>query len=102
MDVDTVERKLIQVLQQIQATSQKPSPAISPATRPLDDLPGFDSKIWPAAVSMLAAALGVAIPADENIFVSVDGRHRLTVRDTAIRVAHLAQQRATLSPSPDV
>jgi len=99
MDQATVEAKLIQILQQIQATSKMPSPAITAATKPIDDLPGFDSKIWPAAISMLADSLGITIPVDENIFVSPDGKHRLTVRETAARVMNLAQSRPAISPS---
>lgn len=93
MDQQSVEAKLIQVLERIQAASKKPSPKITAETRPLDDLPGFDSKLWPAAVSMLAAELGITIPVEENIFLSPDGKRRLTIRESAARVISLAKGR---------
>lgn len=103
MDQGTVETKLIEILERIRAASKKPSPAITADTRPIDDLPGFDSKIWPAAISMLAAALGITLPLDENIFVSADGTRRLTVRETAARVISLAHGRSVppATPTPD-
>lgn len=100
MDQAKVEMQLIKILEQIQAASKQPGPTITASTQPINDLPGFDSKIWPAAISMLAAALGISLPVDENIFVSRDGKRRLTVREAAARVIDLAQGRSTPTALP--
>lgn len=68
MNTDLVKTKLIDVLQVIQADSGLTCPPITNKSKPVDDLPEFDSKIWPVATGMLAVALGIDIPPDINIF----------------------------------
>lgn len=68
MNADLVRKNLVEVLQSIQASSGLDCPTIVGTTKPVGELPEFDSKIWPVAVGMLAAKLGVTIPADVNIF----------------------------------
>jgi hypothetical protein len=68
VDRAAIRAKLAEVLRNIQADSGLECPPLTGGTRPLDHLPKFDSKIWPVAIGMLAAALGVSIPNDINIF----------------------------------
>lgn len=68
MDEAIVRAQLTAVLQQIQASSEEDCPAILGSTKPLEDLPEFNSKIWPIATAMLAATLGITIENDVNIF----------------------------------
>lgn len=68
MNTALVKTKLIDVLQVIQADSGLTCPPITNKSKPVDDLPEFDSKIWPVATGMLAVALGIDIPPDINIF----------------------------------
>jgi hypothetical protein len=63
-----IQEQLIEVLQDIQALSGLECPPLTGATKPIEALPKFDSKIWPVAVGMLGAKLGIEIPADVNIF----------------------------------
>ena len=68
MNTELVKTKLIEALQVIQADSGLACPPITNKSKPVDDLPEFDSKIWPVATGMLAVALGIDIPPDINIF----------------------------------
>lgn len=69
MDPTTVERELTAVLRQVQADSGLECPPLSGATKPVEELPGFDSIVWPVAITMLATEIGMTIPNDVNIFV---------------------------------
>jgi hypothetical protein len=69
MDPTALKEKLIAVLGQIQADSDLECPALTGATKPVENLPKFDSKVWPVATTILAAEIGATIPNDVNIFV---------------------------------
>lgn len=90
MEADLVQRKLIEVLQNIQAASGLECPPITGATKPVDTLPKFDSKIWPVAIGMLAAELGITIADDVNIFRREKGSVALSVDEAVTMVVDLA------------
>jgi hypothetical protein len=69
MDPAALKGKLIAVLAQIQADSGLECPALTGATKPIENLPKFDSKVWPVATTILATDIGATIPNDVNIFV---------------------------------
>jgi hypothetical protein len=93
MDANLVRTKLIAVLQTIQATSGLECPPIIGSTKPADDLAQFDSKIWPVAIGMLAAELGVTIADDVNIFRREHGCIALTIDESvAMVVKHVQGQ----------
>ncbi len=94
MDPTFVRAKLIEVLAAIQRDSGYSPVEINGSTCPLDDLEGFDSKIWPVAIAQLAKEAGIAIPDRKNIFVSPDGRRRLTIDQIVIGVCALASHAA--------
>ena len=83
MDAHIVREKLCEVLGNIQALSGLDCPKLTGSTRPANDLPKFDSKIWPVAIGMLATALGIAIANDVNIF-RVKGTKLATTIDEAV------------------
>jgi hypothetical protein len=86
----SVTEKLIEVLQEIQRNSGYECEGIVADTCPLQDLEGFDSKLWPVAIGMLEKNLGVKIPKKTNIYVSEDGTERLTIKQTAAVVCKIA------------
>jgi hypothetical protein len=86
----TVQTKLVEVLQTIQATSGLECPPIAGNTKPIEVLPKFDSKIWPVAIGMLAAGLGITIPNDVNIFRKDKGCIALTIDEAVAMVVTLA------------
>ena len=54
MDTNAVRIALVEVLQNIQTASGLKCPAIDGSTKPIEELPKFDIKIWPVAIGMLA------------------------------------------------
>lgn len=90
MTETSVTEKLIEVLQEIQRNSGYECEGIVADTCPLQDLEGFDSKLWPVAIGMLEKNLGVKIPKKTNIYVSEDGTERLTIKQTAAVVCKIA------------
>ncbi len=90
MNAVLVQSKLIEVLQNIQAASALECPPITGATKPLEALPQFDSKIWPVAIGMLAAELGIVIANEINIFSREKGCVALTIEETVEMVVGIA------------
>lgn len=99
MDQAFVQSKLVEVLQTIQVASGLECPVINSSTRPVEDLPQFDSKIWPVAVGMLAAELGVTIPDDVNIFRQEKGRTPLTISESVAMIVALTEQNGARAAS---
>ncbi|MCT7983101.1 hypothetical protein NG796_07330 [Laspinema sp. A4] len=93
MTSNEVEVKLIEVLQGIQSDSGYDGSGIVGTTCPLSNLEGFDSMLWPVAISMLAAALDVNIPNDKNIFLSEDGKRRLNISESAAVVCEMVSRK---------
>lgn len=87
---ETVKARLIEVLESIQHDSGYAGELITGSTCPLDDLEGFDTKISPVAIELLAQATGIPISNRNNIFVTSDGRQRLTIDQIAVGVSKLA------------
>jgi len=94
MDEGLIRDQLVGVLQTIQRESGYGEVPISRNTCPLDDLENFDSKIAPVAITLLTAATGIPIPNRKNIFVSKDGRQRLTIDQIVEEVCKLPQEGA--------
>ena len=69
MDPATLKEKLIAVVAQIQSDSDLECPPLNGATKPVENIPKFDSKVWPVATTILAMEIGATIPNDVNIFV---------------------------------
>ncbi len=98
MDTALIQTALVEVLQNIQVTSELECPVLGGATKPIEELPKFDSKIWPVAIGMLGAKLGVNIANDVNIFRKDDSSTALTINEIVAKVSALieAQTQAEL------
>lgn len=94
MNATLVQAKLIGVLQNIQAASGLDCPTITGATKPLEALPDFDSKMWPVAIGMLEAELCMSIANDINIFCREKDCVPLTIDETVALVVALANKQA--------
>ncbi|WP_186266938.1 hypothetical protein [Burkholderia gladioli] len=90
MDAALIHSTLVEVLQNIQATSELECPPLTGGTKPVEELPKFDSKIWPVAIGMLGAKLGVSIANDVNIFRQDDSCVALTIDEIVAKVSALA------------
>lgn len=90
MTLDDVRTRLIDVLKLIQEESGQPEMEITETTCPVVDLIGFDSKLWPVSMGMLADELDIDIPLNVNIYLTPDGKRKLTIKEIAERVLLLA------------
>lgn len=91
MNTTVIESALVEVLQTIQATSDLECPPLLGTTKPIEELPKFDSKIWPVAIGILSAKLGVTIANDVNIFCEEDSTTALTINQITSKVYQLVQ-----------
>ena len=69
MDQNTLKQSLITILQEIQVESKLECPQLTGTLKPIEDIPEFDSKVWPVATTILAEKTGATILNDVNIFV---------------------------------
>ena len=92
MDPAALKEKLIAVLGQIQVDSGLECPAMTGATKPVENLPEFDSKVWPVATTILATEIGATIPNDVNIFVDETTKLPRSIDETAAFVCELLKK----------
>ncbi|MDB5415365.1 MAG: hypothetical protein JWR10_3700 [Rubritepida sp.] len=92
MDPVKIKESLIAVLGQIQADSGLECPPLTGATKPIENLPKFDSKVWPVATTILAAEIGASIPNDVNIFINETTKLPRSIDETAAFVCILLQK----------
>ncbi len=92
MDPATLKEKLIAVIGQIQTNSGLECPPLTGATKPVENVPKFDSKVWAAATTILATEIGKAIPNDVNIFVDETTKPPRSIDETAAFVCELLKQ----------
>jgi hypothetical protein len=99
MDAITLKEKLIAVLGQIQADSGLECPPLTGATKPIDSIPKFDSKIWPVAITILSTEIGAPIPNDVNIFIDETTKLSFTIDQTAAFVCQLLKKQSEKGPA---
>ena len=88
MDRQRVVDAFVAVHQEIQEGMGESSLGIAPDSTPLTDFPGFDSKVIPSALRMVARKIGWSPPPGtrfKNLYVSSDGRTKLTIAQIAVR-----------------
>ncbi|WP_228241452.1 hypothetical protein [Porphyrobacter sp. GA68] len=91
MDPNVVRTKLIEVLQTVQSLSGEECPAIDGATKPVETLPKFTSKVWPVAAGMLGIALSKSIPCEANIFVDEESKEPLAINQSVALVLKILE-----------
>ena len=94
MNPATLKEKLIAVLGQIQADSGLECPVLTGTTKPVENLPKFDSKVWPVATTILATEIGATIPNDVNIFVDETTKLPRSIDETAAFVCELLKKQS--------
>jgi hypothetical protein len=94
MDPAALKEKLIAILGQIQADSGLECPPLTGATNPVENLPKFDSKVWPVATTILATEIGATIPNDVNIFVDETTKLPRSIEETAAFVCDLIKKQS--------
>ena len=94
MDPAALKEKLIAVLGQIQADSDLECPALTGTIKPIENLPKFDSKVWPIATTILAIEIDATIPDDVNIFVDETTKLPRSIDETAVFVCDLLRKQS--------
>lgn len=94
MNPATLMEKLIAVIVQIQVDSGLDCPQLTGATKPLDNVPGFDSKVWPVATTILSMEIGAPIPDDMNIFVDETTKIPRSIDEITASVCELLKRQA--------
>ena len=94
MNPTALKGKLIGVLGQILADSGLECPLLTGATKPLENLPKFDSQVWPIATTILATEIGATIPNDVNIFVDETTKLPRSIDETAVFVCDLLEKQS--------
>lgn len=92
-----IEEKLIETLKEVLQMSGYDVPAIGMATRPIGDLPQFDSLNAIETVSLLSAKLNCSFKCgkrDVNLFESNADGHSLTVKEIVCRLSDLCDEGA--------
>jgi len=92
MDPATLKEKLIAVIGQIQTNSGLECPPLTGVTKPVENVPRFDSKVWAAAITILATEIGKPIPNDVNIFVDETTKLPRSIDETAVFVCELLKR----------
>jgi len=98
MDRNTVKDALISVLKEVQALSGETCPPIGDTTKPIDDLPKFDSKVWPVAFGLVGIKLGVDVPVDVNVFRQEHTKISNTIEQTVTAILKAIQSKTAATP----
>ncbi len=85
------EAAVIGVIAEIQEMSGRECLNISAKTKPIGDVPGFDSLNAFEATVAIAARLRMDIPNEANIFINEAGDASLSVREIAGRLMGIAE-----------
>ncbi|KRP88667.1 MULTISPECIES: hypothetical protein [Bradyrhizobium] len=94
MDPVIVKETLIKVLSQIQTDSGLECPPLSGAIKPVENIPKFDSNVWPVATRILATEIKAEIPKDVNIFVDETTKLARTIDETAGFICDLLKKQS--------
>jgi hypothetical protein len=92
MDPAALKETLIAVLRQVQADSGLECPSLTGATKPVENIPKFDSKIWPVATTILSTEIGALIANDVNIFVDETTKLPRSIDETTAFVCELLKK----------
>lgn len=98
MNASKIQMTVVEVLQDIQSASGLECPPIGIELKPVDELPGFDSKIWPVAIGMIGSKLGIPIASDVNIFRQDNSCDALTIGEIVSKVEAVAEAMAESQP----
>jgi hypothetical protein len=88
MDKKRVKEILIDVLRKIQDAAGYAPVEFADNMRPIDDLEGFDSKVWPVSITQLCRELGIEIPKRTRLYEDASGRP-LTISEIVDRLLEI-------------
>ena len=94
MNTATLKEKLIAVLEKIQVDSGLECPPLTGMTKPVENIPKFDSKVWPIATTILSTEIGAPIPNQVNIFVDETTKLPCSIDETVVIVSKMLKKQA--------
>ena len=95
MTIDTVTKKIITVLRELQLVSGRACGQLTGNTKPIGDLIGFDSLSAIEATVAIEAALVQELNVDNLLVAQINGRkHALTITETAERIVKVLDGKA--------
>lgn len=86
------ETALTSVIVEIQEMSGRDYDDIGPGTKPIGDVPGFDSLNGLEATVEVAARLKMNIPNEANIFTNKAGDQALSLREIGDRLIEISKE----------
>lgn len=86
-----IKDALSEVITEIQTNSGLNCPVLENSIVPANDIPGFDSKVWLVATTMLASKIKTEIPDDENIFIGKESNKPLSLEEICEFVAKIIE-----------
>jgi hypothetical protein len=76
-------------------------PPLADTTVPINELPMFDSKVWPVAFGMVGEKLKVQVPVDVNVFRQEKTKIPNTIDQTVTAILKAIQAKpAPIVPTP--
>ncbi len=93
MTREQAETAVIGVIAEIQEMSGRECPDLGGKTKPIGDVPGFDSLNALEATVAVEARLKMDVPNEANIFINDAGDTALSVREIADRLMEMAETR---------
>lgn len=85
MDQQKIMEIVIGVLREIQEAGGYQIIEMNEHTRPIDELEGFDSKVWPVSITLLCKKLGIDIPKRARLYEDANGKS-LTIAQVVDRL----------------
>ncbi|RYD65424.1 MAG: hypothetical protein EOP84_31945 [Verrucomicrobiaceae bacterium] len=89
---------LVATLAEVQHLMGQTCPPLKATTVPIDELPMFDSKIWPVAFGMIGEKLKIRVPVDVNVF----RRDKSKIPHTIEQTVNAILNAIAAKPSPSI
>jgi hypothetical protein len=97
---ETIRTALESCLTRIQKSLGKQVPNFTDDFKPIEELDGFDSELWPIASGMLQVELGIGIPGKTNLFRDGYTKKALTMAQIVQRIAASFEKWKASPPIP--
>jgi hypothetical protein len=88
MDKRKIREILIETLRGIQDAAGYAPIECTDLMRPIDEIEGFDSNVWPVSITLLCKKLGIDIPKCTRLYEDANGRP-LTISEIVDRLLEI-------------
>lgn len=91
VDQTLVLEALVATLKEVQGQMGQPCPPLVGTTIPINELPMFDSKVWPIAFALVGEKLKITVPVDINVFRQEKNKIPNTIDQTVTAILKAIQ-----------